>query len=366
MSSEASMRHDSQPTLEPAAQLSAAERDRLQQLCGTISHDFNNAIFAATGRLELLKRRMEDPALRGLVGEVEKTIRFFESINAAVAQAAHRQYPTASPRNAIDAVQAALVAAQAQSNEALIGVQVSHAVLPSAEAQIRADADALLVCCRQVMTLHAMRLAHAGSLNIAVTIAERTMRVTFEDSATRSTEQAITNFSAPPSFLHPGFAAEQLPLATAQRALRECGGTVALAMAPSGGLRTTVTLAVVAELRRLPSRVLIADDEMLLRALLVQMLETLGADVTSVEDPGSIDTHEALHDQELLIVDAAVPSMCGLKALQRIRAAGIMTPAILISGSTVDEAIPLRTSVLLKPFTTATLEAACHAAISKG
>lgn len=360
------MLHDSQTPIETTAQLSAAERDRLQQVCATISHDFNNAIFAATGRLELLKRRIEDPALRGLVGEVEKTIRFFESINAAVAQAAHRKYPTASPRNASDAVQAALVAAQAQSSEALSGVQVSSAGLPRAAAQLRADADALLVCFRQVMTLHAMRLAHAGSLNIAVTVSERTMCVTFEDSAVGSTEQAITSLSAPPSFLCSGFAAEQLPLATAQRALRECGGTVALALAASGGLRTTVTFAVDAELRRLPSRILIADDERMLRALFVQMLESLGADVTSVEDPGSIDTHAELRDQQLLIVDAAVPSMCGLKALRRIRAAGIMTPAILISGSTVDEEIPLRTSVLLKPFTTATLEAACHAAISKG
>lgn len=336
----------------------------MQQFGSTIVHDLNNAIFAISGRLELLKRRLDNPALQALAADLGKTIHFFESINASISAACARIYPHAEARDATDALENALTDAIAQSADLLQHVTIERESIPDAQRMLRAHPEALLVCVRQLLALHAIRIGARGTLRITSALHAQSITLIFEDDRVLEGDASLTALSTAPSFLHGGFEFEQLLLATAQRALRECGGNVVLARPEHEGMRSVVTFALLTQRRAIPQRVLIADDEMLIRALLVQMLETLGADVVPSDAPGSIDTHPDIRQQELIIVDAAVPTLCGLKALQRLRAQGVMTPAIVISGATIDVPLPVKTSALLKPFTMATFEAACYSALA--
>ncbi len=343
--------------------LAPAERDRLQQFGNTIVHDLNNAIFAITGRLELLKRRLENPALQGLAGELGKTIAFFESINASIASACARNIPHGQAVSANETLATAIDEALFETQESLREIRIERADLPLSTRMFRVPASALAICFRQLLALHAIRLNGAGALSIASRFEAASLLVVMEDDQTVDAAE-IVSLTQSPSFLQPGFAFEQLFFATAARALRDFGGKVALERTAAGCLRSTVSLTLVAETRRVAQRVLIADDEMLIRALLVQMLETLGADVVPCDDPSSIDTHPDLSQQELIVVDAAMPTQSGLRALQRLRANGVMIPAVVISGAPIDEALPAKTSALLKPFTMASFEAACQAAFA--
>ncbi len=344
--------------------LAPAERDRLQQFGNTIVHDLNNAVFAITGRLELLKRRIDNPALQGLATELGKTIAFFESINASISTVCTRSIPHPDPVLAAETVSTTLDEAITELQDSLHQTRVERQPIPASERMFRVPASALAVCVRQLLSLHCMRLGGTGTLSITTRFEPLVVQLIFEDDR-EVDQECIAALTRSPSFLAPGFKFEQLFVATAARALRDLGGKVSLERVASGGLRSSVSLTLTAESTRVAQRVLIADDEMLIRALLVQMLETLGADVIPSDAPESIDTHPDIRQQQLIVVDAAMPTHAGLKALERLRAQGVMIPAVVISGAPVDRELPAKSTGLLKPFTMATFEAACQLALAR-
>ncbi|MDQ3126562.1 MAG: response regulator [Pseudomonadota bacterium] len=81
-----------------------------------------------------------------------------------------------------------------------------------------------------------------------------------------------------------------------------------------------------------PRRILIADDDPLLRALLVHRLTADGYHVTTVEN-GS-DALAAISEQrpDLVVLDALMPVMDGFEVLRRLKAGGFSeTPVIMLT-----------------------------------
>lgn len=78
-----------------------------------------------------------------------------------------------------------------------------------------------------------------------------------------------------------------------------------------------------------PSRILIADDDPLLRALLVHRLSADGHDILTAED-GS-EALAVIREQrpELIVLDALMPVMDGFEVLRRIKS-GDLTDAPVI------------------------------------
>ncbi len=107
-------------------------------------------------------------------------------------------------------------------------------------------------------------------------------------------------------------------------------------------------------------RVLIADDEPSLRALLVRVLARDGYAVTAVDDGDELvraarDAYAAGRAFDLIVSDVDMPRMRGTEALRALGAARSETPALLITALR-DEAV-LRDAtdagalgVLQKPF----------------
>ncbi|QBX38091.1 response regulator [Brevundimonas sp. S30B] len=75
--------------------------------------------------------------------------------------------------------------------------------------------------------------------------------------------------------------------------------------------------------------ILIADDDPLLRALLVHRLSADGYDVVTAEDGGEALAAIAEHQPDLIVLDALMPVMDGFELLRRLKT-GRLTDAPII------------------------------------
>ena len=106
-----------------------------------------------------------------------------------------------------------------------------------------------------------------------------------------------------------------------------------------------------------PTRVLVADDDLDMLAAVSDALGSLGFDVLSVDSGAGLIDHLATDGPfDLIVTDISMPWMDSLKTLRSIRTAGVTTPVIVITALT-DAQIPNRvqalganTILLRKPF----------------
>jgi two-component system, OmpR family, alkaline phosphatase synthesis response regulator PhoP len=109
-----------------------------------------------------------------------------------------------------------------------------------------------------------------------------------------------------------------------------------------------------------PQRILVVDDEAIVRVLIAGMLGQSGYDVDAAED--GADAWEALQVKhyDLLITDNNMPKLSGVELIQRLHDAHTAMPVIMATGSFPEEELaesrwiqPFAT--LLKPFAIADL-----------
>lgn len=95
-----------------------------------------------------------------------------------------------------------------------------------------------------------------------------------------------------------------------------------------------------------PTRVLVADDDVDMLAAVSDALASLGFDVVSVDSgAGLIDCLATDGPFDLIVTDISMPWMDSLKTLRSIRTAGVTTPVIVITALT-DAQIPNRVHAL--------------------
>jgi CheY-like chemotaxis protein len=110
-------------------------------------------------------------------------------------------------------------------------------------------------------------------------------------------------------------------------------------------------------------KILIADDDRLVRVMLSDVLSELGHQVVAADNGLDAVTLCAREAPDLLILDFLMPKLSGLDALREIRGAGRDVPAVLLTaineGSLrgVDGVDAVRV-LLEKPFTRRTVERA--------
>jgi len=116
-------------------------------------------------------------------------------------------------------------------------------------------------------------------------------------------------------------------------------------------------------------KILIADDDRLVRALLADVLAGLGHDVVSATD-GTEAVELCLRERpDAVILDFLMPRLSGVDALSRMRRGGRRVPAVLltaISGPSVRDATgPDAPDVILeKPFDAKGIARALRQALS--
>jgi CheY-like chemotaxis protein len=80
-----------------------------------------------------------------------------------------------------------------------------------------------------------------------------------------------------------------------------------------------------------PLKVLIADDDRLVRAMVADLLGELGHAVVECADGAEAVALCAREAPDLLILDFLMPRLSGLDALSRIRQGGGCAPAVLLT-----------------------------------
>jgi len=110
-------------------------------------------------------------------------------------------------------------------------------------------------------------------------------------------------------------------------------------------------------------RILVVDDEIFIRELLVKALVNLGHEGVDSASDGA-EAWEGLHEAAygLVITDHKMPRLTGLELIERMRSEGMLQPVILISGTLPTDELNrnpgLRVDAMLsKPFTIAQLAA---------
>lgn len=103
----------------------------------------------------------------------------------------------------------------------------------------------------------------------------------------------------------------------------------------------------------LNKKILIAEDENILRELLTELFSSYDFNVTSAHDGKEFLEKLSTNNFDILIVDKNIPTINGLDCIKQIRDNGNNVPIILASGSLIEsdnDVINLVNKIILKPY----------------
>jgi DNA-binding NtrC family response regulator len=118
------------------------------------------------------------------------------------------------------------------------------------------------------------------------------------------------------------------------------------------------------------SRILVVDDEHVIRELMREILELGGYETVGAETP---ERALALLDEEdisLVVSDIVMPGLSGLELLGAVRATHPDLPVVLVTGAGTDENVNEAVArgadgVVIKPFSHADLQSAVAGALTR-
>ena len=377
-------------------QLEAAERHRQEeefsvfrenigrseavaQFVNGIIHDMNNLIFAASGRIALMLRKVDDAAMRENLEDLQSAINDSEGILKRLLQVGRlgEEEP-----DIIDP----------WAEMALI-VRTSRRLLPR---RIRFETDI-----RPLESGKNQRMIYA----VPQTLQQLILNLTVNSRDAVGPQGKIRVSCAPSNDGQyfevsveddgPGIPPERreevfekhvstkkgtgIGLSICRRVVKEARGTITLGESSLGGLKVvarfpliegdvTACEEIIEVEESLEGMIFLIEDNETIREVLVRELESSGAQV--VARPDALDAESVMqeHGQEivLLVFDIDLPERTGVECLEDLRGAGTLTPCLLITGGTSEPPKISATDLLRKPFRTTTLLESCKALISGG
>jgi CheY-like chemotaxis protein len=115
-------------------------------------------------------------------------------------------------------------------------------------------------------------------------------------------------------------------------------------------------------------RVLVLDDERIVRELIVEILERAGYAVVSAEDAEAALQLVEANAFDLLVPDIVMPGLSGLEVLERVKSLRPELPVVVVTGAGTDQNLATAVergaaAAITKPFTHAELREAVAAAL---
>ena len=343
------------------ASLHHAQRmEALGQLAGGIAHDFNNVLQAVSSGLALIQGRAEDAeAVREVADTAADAVRRGAAITQRLLSFARKGALSAElvpVKPLLDGLHEMLrptlgvdIAVRIESEPALPALLVD-------KAQLETILINLAVNGRDAMP-------HGGSLVVSarqeaiVDTDERPygpregnyVRFDMTDSGTGMDAATLARASEPFFTTKPPGQGTGLGLAMARGFAEQSGGGFAIQSQPGQGTRVTLWLPQAPEtlensfvgqtaptempLSGVGKRVLVVDDDAMVRAVLVAQLEDAGYQVMQASDGvGALARLDANGVVNALVTDLFMPGMNGLLLIEEVRRRQPSLPAMLLTG----------------------------------
>jgi len=334
-----------------AAQEQLVKQERLRALgmmASGIAHDFNNALTMILGHGELLAPFFKNEA-------PQREREQFHHLMAAAEDAAHvvarlrdfyRPADQDELRVAVDvniAIQQAIVltAPRWRDKCQAQGIQITvETDLPTIPSFLGHPPEV-----REILTNLIFNAVDAmpegGTLRFSTSSEEGRIFIRVSDTGVGMTEEECSR-CLEPFYTTKGELGTGLGLAAVYGFVQRYGGSVGIQSRKWAGTTFTLTLpsssarTMEAENsgtpRMRPLRVLVVDDQEIIRQIIAEMLQADGHDALPVENCAEVLRHLGLSKWDLVISDQSMPVMTGSQLAAEMRAAKSKVPLILLTG----------------------------------
>jgi signal transduction histidine kinase len=341
----------------------AQKLEAVGALAGGVAHDFNNVLTVISGNAQLALiegvPEASDARLREIVHASERA-------SGLVRQLLSFSRPDTAKARVVDL------------NDELVGtLPILQRLIPSnvivtadlAESRLHVLADPVHL--EQVLlnlTVNARdAMPEGGTLTFRTLADGERVRLVVEDSGTGIDAATRERIFDPFFTTKPAGKGTGLGLATTHRIVTQAGGGLHVESEPGEGTIFTIDLpraggepapATTQNHTTAPpargERVLVADDDELVRAVASEMLSRAGYEVLTAPDGEVALEIAASTAVDLIVCDVMMPRVTGLQLLDRLRAQGNQVPVVLISGYRPDDVgdVPPdgRSATIAKPF----------------
>ena len=356
--------------------------EAIAQLTGGVVHDFNGVIFAVLGRFELLRDRITDPAAIRELDQIAETLQEAKRLGDRLRQSLN---PAAEPlpldvRVELEEICHGIKRLLPKRIDFDFNISLPTLVDPlelfAGINDLQRILMNLVVNARDAVDMH-------GRIQLGARMSEDGMIEIRVDDDGPGIPEADRNRMLEPYETGDHSDGVGLGLAVCKRTAEDLGGTLMLDDSPLGGLAARVTLPVrvktgageptgSAKEFGTPAeeigRVLVVEDNPVIRDVLVRVLDSMGAQV--VAQGHATDVEQLLTqggDFDILIFDIDLPERTGIDCLRDLRDSGVETPCLLITGgnSTAPTSIS-NTEFLRKPFRIDTLRVSVRRLLKSG
>jgi signal transduction histidine kinase len=333
------------------SQLEHSQRmETVGTLAGGIAHDVNNQLAAILGQLHLSRELLPEghPVLQRILRAEEATRRCAQTTKALLSFS-HQSRPELKPLDLN-----ALIRETATLLERVLGGLIRmHLALQPDLPPVSGDPVQLEQVLMNLAVNARDAMPRGGSLILRTFRGEEGQAcVEVQDSGTGIPEHLLPHIFEPFITTKEASKGTGLGLAMVFGIVKAHHGRIQAENAPGGGARFLLCLPAVhleapgeARLQTDPCedggclagrRILVAEDETLLREMLVDALTQARAQVTAAPDGGVAWQAWQAGRFDLVLSDHRMPDCTGMELLNRIRATGSNVPFILVSGQGVD------------------------------
>ncbi|WP_375382543.1 ATP-binding protein [uncultured Sphingomonas sp.] len=360
---------------EADAQLAQAHKmDAIGQLTGGVAHDFNNLLTPIVGSLDLLRRRtlQDEKALR-LIGSAMQAAERAATLTQRLLAFARRQALQPQP---VDA--GALIEGMSDLLKRSLGPTIAIVLeLPHHLPSVRVDPNQLELALLNLAINARDAMPGGGRLTISASSTDaddrnlldlkpgRYVRITATDIGTGMDKTTLAR-ATEPFFSTKGVGkGTGLGLSMIYGLAAQSGGTLQIESEPGRGTSITIWLPVTDEAvataadaigemvpARTAARILLVDDEEIVRVATADMLRDIGYVVTEATSASqALAAIRGGIEVDGIVTDYLMPGMNGAQLIQELRRANKWLPVLLITGyAAKGEDVPTGVAVLSKPF----------------
>ena len=366
------------------ARLAHSQRmEALGQLAGGIAHDFNNILQAVSGGLSLIEKRTQDPQLRRLAGMAGEAAARGSAITGRLLSFARRgelRATSVEPLPLLENLREMLIPTLGAAITIRLDVPPDVPPMLADKAQLETVLINLAINARDAMP-------DGGSLTISVEPDRLNdarmnghrpgsyLRIRVVDTGKGMDAVTLARASEPFFTTKPPGQGTGLGLAMARGFAQQSGGDFMIESATARGTAVTLWFPQADQAKAdappdasatpcgTSARVLIADDDPMVREVLAWQLIAQGYRVTQASDGlAALAELESGNIPDLLVTDFAMPGMNGLELIQEARRRRLGLPALLLTGyadgNIIDDVFNMKLdpiSLLRKPVTDAQL-----------